>query len=247
MRLEGKTAIVTGAGRGIGRAAALALAEAGAAVAVNYNGSAAGAEETAEQIRKAGGRAFAIQANVAVPEDCERLVKETAERFGSVDILVNNAGITRDGLLIRMSEEDLNQVLDTNLKGTFYCMKAVSRFMMKQRRGRIINLSSVVGIHGNAGQTNYAASKAGIIGLTKAAAKELAARHITVNAVAPGFIETEMTAVLPAAAREAALAQIPAKEFGKPEDVAAVIVFLASEQAGYITGQVISADGGMGM
>lgn len=245
--LEGKTAIVTGASRGIGRAVALKLAEEGAAVVINYNGSADRAEEVKNEIEKNGGKAEVMQCNVSDFQACENLIKEVTAKFGRIDILVNNAGITRDGLLMRMSEDDFDAVIDTNLKGTFNCIRFASRQMMKQRSGRIINLSSVSGVLGNAGQANYCASKAGVIGLTKSAARELASRGITVNAIAPGFIHTEMTQVLPEKVKEASIAQIPLRAFGEPEDIAEAAAFLASEKARYITGQVLCVDGGMAM
>lgn len=243
--LKGKTAVVTGASRGIGRAIALELAAQGAFVVVNYNGSKDRAVEVKEMIEQNGGQAEIYQCNVSEYEKCEEFIRDVVKTYGRIDILVNNAGITRDGLLMKMSEEDFDKVLDVNLKGTFNTIRFASRQMLKQRSGRIINLSSVVGISGNAGQANYAASKAGVIGLTKAAARELASRGITVNAIAPGFIETEMTEVLPDAVKEASMAQIPLGTFGKPEDIAKTAAFLASEGAGYITGQVIQVDGGM--
>lgn len=245
--LEGKTAIVTGASRGIGRAVALKLAEEGAAVVINYNGSADRAEEVKNEIEKNGGKAEVMQCNVSDFQACENFIKEVTAKFGRIDILVNNAGITRDGLLMRMSEDDFDAVIDTNLKGTFNCIRFASRQMMKQRSGRIINLSSVSGVLGNAGQANYCASKAGVIGLTKSAARELASRGITVNAIAPGFIHTEMTQVLPEKVKEASIAQIPLGAFGEPEDIAEAAAFLASEKARYITGQVLCVDGGMAM
>ncbi|WP_346909856.1 3-oxoacyl-[acyl-carrier-protein] reductase [Faecalicatena orotica] len=245
--LEGKTAIVTGASRGIGRAVALKLAEEGAAVVINYNGSADRAEEVKNEIEKNGGKAEVMQCNVSDFQACENFIKEVTAKFGRIDILVNNAGITRDGLLMRMSEDDFDAVIDTNLKGTFNCIRFASRQMMKQRSGRIINLSSVSGVLGNAGQANYCASKAGVIGLTKSAARELASRGITVNAIAPGFIHTEMTQVLPEKVKEASIAQIPLRAFGEPEDIAEAAAFLASEKARYITGQVLCVDGGMAM
>ena len=243
--LKGKVAVVTGASRGIGRAIAIKLASEGAAVVINYNGSKERAEEVKKEIEENGGKADIRQCNVSDFHACEEMFKEIIETFGRVDILVNNAGITRDGLLMKMTEEDYDAVLDTNLKGTFNYIRFVARQMIKQRGGRIINLASVSGVLGNAGQANYAASKAGIIGLTKACAKELASRHITVNAIAPGFIETEMTEVLSEKVKETAKAQIPFGTFGQPEDIAKTVAFLASDDARYITGQVICVDGGM--
>ena len=245
MNLTGKNALVTGGSRGIGKAVCLELARQGANVAVNYAGRAQAAEEVAAACRELGVEAFAVQADVADAAAVDAMVKEVAARFGRVDILVNNAGITRDKLALQMKEEDFDAVLDTNLKGAFLCMKAVYRPMMKQRYGRIINLSSVVGLRGNAGQANYAASKAGLIGMSKSIAKELASRGVTVNLVAPGFIDTEMTAVLPEAARDALLKSIPMARLGQPEDVARAVAFFAAEESGYITGQVLCVDGGM--
>lgn len=245
--LENKVAVITGASRGIGRQIALTLAQEGAAVIVNYNGSAAKAEEVVEEIKKQGGQAEAVQCNVSEYDQAEQLMTYVTGKYGKIDILVNNAGITRDGLLMKMSEEDFDAVVDTNLKGAFNCMKHVSRQMIKQRSGRIINISSVSGVLGNAGQANYCASKAGVIGLTKGVAREVATRGITVNAVAPGFITTEMTDVLPDAVKEATKEQIPMKQFGTTEDIANAVAFLASDKARYITGQVISVDGGMAM
>ncbi|MEF9840089.1 MAG: 3-oxoacyl-[acyl-carrier-protein] reductase [Lachnospiraceae bacterium] len=243
--LKDKVAVVTGASRGIGRAIALELASKGATVIINYNGSKERAEEVKATIEEQGGRGEIYQCNVSEYTACEHFFKEVITEFGRIDILVNNAGITRDGLIMRMSEEDYDLVIDTNLKGTFNCIHFVSRQMMKQRQGRIINMSSVSGILGNMGQANYSASKAGVIGLTKAAARELASRHITVNAIAPGFIETEMTEVLSESVKEASVAQIPLGHFGKTEDIANTVSFLVSDQASYITGQVIHVDGGM--
>lgn len=245
MSLQGKCALVTGGSRGIGRAVCLELARQGARVAVNYAGNAAAAEETVKACQDLGAEAFAIQADVADAAACDAMVKEVLSRFGRVDILVNNAGVTRDGLMLTMKESDWDTVLDTNLKGAFQCMKAVYRPMMKQKYGRVVNLSSIVGIRGNAGQANYAASKAGLIGLTKSMAKELAARNVTVNAVAPGFIDTDMTAALPEKAREAMLASIPMGRLGQAEDVARAVAFFAGDESAYVTGQVLCVDGGM--
>ncbi|WP_294514459.1 3-oxoacyl-[acyl-carrier-protein] reductase [uncultured Intestinimonas sp.] len=245
MSLQGKCALVTGGSRGIGRAVCLELARQGAWVAVNYAGNAAAAEETVQACEALGVEAFAIQADVADAAACEAMVKEVLSRFGRLDILVNNAGVTRDGLMPMMKEADWDAVLDTNLKGAFHCMKAVYRPMMKQKYGRIVNLSSIVGLRGNAGQANYAASKAGLIGLTKSMAKELAARNVTVNAVAPGFIDTDMTAALPEKAREAMLTTIPMGRLGQAEDVAKAVAFFAGDESAYVTGQVLCVDGGM--
>lgn len=245
--LTGKVALVTGASRGIGRAIALKLAAEGAAVVINYHGSMEKAKEVKAEIESDGGIAEIMQCNVADYQATEAMIRKVTDDFGRLDILVNNAGITRDGLLMKMSEEDYDTVLDTNLKGTFHCIRFAARQMLRQRGGRIINLSSVSGILGNAGQANYSASKAGVIGLTKSAARELASRGITVNAVAPGFIETEMTAVLTEKVRESAVAQIPMEAFGTAEDVAEAVAFLASDSARYITGQTIHVDGGMAM
>ena len=245
--LEGKIAVVTGASRGIGKAIAKKLAKLGATVVVNYNGSEAKAQEVAEEITQAGGKAEIVQCNVADYAACEEFIKAVIEKYGKIDILVNNAGITKDGLLMRMSEEDFANVIDINLKGTFNCMRFVSRQMMKQKSGRIVNMSSVVGVCGNAGQVNYAASKAGVIGMTKSTAKELASRNICVNAVAPGYIDTDMTAVLPDKVKEAVLGQVPLGRMGRPEEIAEAVAFLASDRAAYITGQTIMVDGGMGI
>ena len=245
--LKGKVAVVTGASRGIGRAIAKKLASLGAFVVVNYNGSQERAEEVKQEIEEAGGAAAVYQCDVSDYGKCETFIQDVITDYGHLDLLVNNAGVTRDGLLMKMTEEDFGKVIDTNLKGAFHTIRFASRQMLKQKGGRIINMSSVVGVTGNAGQANYAASKAGIIGLTKAAARELASRGITVNAIAPGFIETDMTSVLPEKVREASAAQIPLGSFGKPEQVAAAAAFLASEDAGYITGQVLHVDGGMAM
>lgn len=243
--LEGKIALVTGAAKGIGRAIALALAADGATVIVNYNGSAQKAEAVVDEIKALGKDSEAYQCNVANTADVDAMIKDVIKRYGSLDILVNNAGITRDNLIMKMSEEDFDAVIDVNLKGCFNTIKAVSRQMLKQRAGRIINITSVSGILGNAGQANYAASKAGIIGLTKTMARELASRGITVNGIAPGFVDTEMTQVLSDEVKEAATKQIPLGRFGKPEDIANMAAYLASEKAAYITGQIISVDGGM--
>lgn len=245
--LEGKIAVVTGASRGIGRAIAIRLAGEGATVVINYNGSKEKAEEVKQEIEGAGGKAAVCQCNVADFDQCQAFIQKVIDEFGRIDILVNNAGITRDGLLMKMSEEDFDQVIETNLKGAFHTIRFAARQMLRQKSGRIINLSSVVGVTGNAGQANYAASKAGVIGLTKSAARELASRGITVNAIAPGFIETDMTSVLSEKVKKGAAAGIPLGAFGKPEDVAAEAAFLASDEAGYITGQVLHVDGGMVM
>ncbi len=242
-----RAALITGGAKGIGRAICLALAEKGMDIAVNFAGSAAAAEETAAACRALGVRAVTLQADVRSPEGCQKLVEDTVAALGRIDVLVNNAGITADTLMLRMTEANFDNVLATNLKGAFFCTKAASRYMMRQRYGRIVSISSVVGLHGNAGQTNYAAAKAGLIGLTKSVAKEYAARHITANVVAPGFIDTDMTAAMPDSARAAAAASIPAGKVGDAKDVAAAVAFLAGEQAGYITGQVLCVDGGMGM
>lgn len=245
--LTGKVAVVTGASRGIGRAIALKLASRGATVVINYNGSKERAEEVKHEIEAEGGNAVLCQCDVSDYGKCETFIQTVMKEHGRLDILVNNAGITKDGLLMKMSEEDFDQVIETNLKGTFNTIRFASRQMLKQRSGRIINMTSVVGVTGNAGQANYAASKAGVIGLTKAVAREVASRGITVNAVAPGFIETDMTSVLSDKVKEEASAQIPLGKFGNVENVAATVAFLASEDAGYITGQVIHVDGGMCM
>lgn len=247
MNLTGKTAVVTGGSRGIGRAICLELARQGANIALCYAGNEAMAAETVAACKELGVQAIAVRCDVSQAEEVKSLMDAALAAFGSIDILVNNAGITRDGLLMMMKEESFDAVIDTNLKGAFLCVKAVARTMMKQRWGRIINLSSVVGLHGNAGQVNYAASKAGVIGLTKSAAKELASRGITVNAVAPGFIDTDMTAALPEQARTSLLGTIPAGRLGGAEEVAKAVAFLASDEAAYITGQVLAVDGGMSM
>lgn len=243
--LSGKVALVTGAGRGIGRAIALKLAELGATVLVNYNGSEQKAREVVAQIEQAGGSAEAVSCNVADHAACERMIKSAVEKYSHVDILVNNAGITRDNLIMRMSEEEYDSVMDIDLKGVFNTMKHLSRYLLKQRGGKIINISSASGVLGNAGQANYSAAKAGVIGLTKSVARELAGRGICVNAVAPGFIETEMTQAMPEKTREAAVSAIPMGKMGVPEDIAETVAFLAGHGADYITGQVICVDGGM--
>ena len=243
--LQGKIAVITGASRGIGKAIAERFASEGAFVIINYNGSKEHAQEVKREILEHRGNAETMQCNVADFAACETFIKQIVDKYGRIDVLVNNAGITKDGLLMRMSEEAFDDVIATNLKGAFHCIRFASRYMMKQRQGRIINMSSVVGVAGNVGQANYAASKAGLIGLTKSAAKELASRNITVNAIAPGFIQTEMTEILSDAVKEETKAKIPLGTFGSPEDVANAAAFLASEEAGYITGQVLHVDGGM--
>lgn len=245
--LQGKNALVTGASRGIGKAIALELAKQGANVAVNYAGSETKAQAVVEEIQQLGVQAFKVQADVANEANVKSMVKEVISAFGSLDILVNNAGVTSDNLLMRMKEEEFDRVINTNLKGVFICTKAVTRQMMKQKAGRIINVASIVGVSGNAGQANYVAAKAGVIGLTKTTAKELASRNILVNAVAPGFISTDMTDELTAEQRESMLNLIPLAKLGEAEDVAKVVRFLATEDANYITGQTIHIDGGMVM
>jgi 3-oxoacyl-[acyl-carrier protein] reductase len=247
INLKDKVALVTGASRGIGRSIATTLAGAGALVVINFKSNAAAAGEVVSAITAAEGRAAAIQADVSDAAEVERLFKEVLDRYGKIDILVNNAGITRDTLLLRMKEEDFDAVLQTNLRGVYLCTKAALRPMTKARGGRIINITSVVGLMGNAGQANYAAAKAGIIGFTKAAAREMASRNITVNAVAPGYIETELTGVLSETVRQAILENIPLGRLGQPQDVADLVCFLASDAAGYITGQTLTVDGGMVM
>lgn len=247
MLLDGEIALVTGGSRGIGRAIALRLAEEGAKVAINYAGNQTAAEEVKAIIEQHGGTAMIIQTDVSDSTAAAEMVARVHEELGGLDILVNNAGITRDTLLVRMKDEDFDAVINTNLKGIYACTKAAAKFMTKQRSGRIVNLSSVVGEIGNIGQTNYAAAKAGVIGFSKAAAKELAARHVTVNVVAPGFIDTDMTAVLKDSIREKLIEGIPLGALGKPEHVADAVLFLVSDAASYITGQVLNVDGGMVM
>lgn len=247
MKLENKTVLVTGASRGIGREIALIFAKEGANIVVNYSGSKEKAEEVVNEITALGQKAIAYQCNVSDGESVQTMVKETIAEFGSLDILVNNAGITRDNLLMRMKDDEWDDVININLKGVFLCTKAVTRQMMKQRAGKIINVSSIVGVIGNPGQANYVAAKSGVIGLTKTTAKELASRNITVNAIAPGFITTDMTDQLKDDVKEAMLAQIPLGKFGQAKDIANAALFLASDDANYITGQTIHIDGGMVM
>lgn len=240
-----KTALVTGAGRGIGKAIAIALAKEGMNVVVNYNGSADKAEETAATIRELGVKAKTVKCNVADFDECKKMIDEVIAEFGRIDVLVNNAGITRDGLLMKMSEDDFDSVININLKGAFNTTKHISKYLLKQKLGKIINISSVSGILGNAGQANYSASKAGIIGLTKSTARELASRGITCNAIAPGFVETDMTSAMNEQVIEKSIEMIPLKRIGKAEEIAYMAAFLASEKADYITGQVFAVDGGM--
>ncbi|UOF89225.1 3-oxoacyl-[acyl-carrier-protein] reductase [Fodinisporobacter ferrooxydans] len=245
--LQGRVALVTGGSRGIGRGICLQLAQAGASVAVNYAGNAQAAEEVVAQIVAGGGQAISIKGNIASVEEVAPMFDQVLHTYGKLDILVNNAGITRDNLLMRMKEEEWDAVIDTNLKGVFHCIKAAARPMMKQRYGRIVNIASVVGVVGNPGQMNYVAAKAGVIGMTKTAAKELASRNITVNAVAPGYIETDMTATLAEDVKAKLYDQIPLGKLGQVEDVAKVVLFLASEDSAYMTGQTLHVDGGMVM
>lgn len=245
--LKGKTAVITGASRGIGRAIALKLAKHGANVVVNYRNSVEAVAQVVKEIEALGVKVLAIQADISIYSDVENMIKKCVEEFGSIDILVNNAGITKDGLLMRMKEEDFDSVIDINLKGAFNCTRHVAAIMLKQRSGRIINISSVTGITGNAGQVNYSAAKAGIIGMTKSVAREFGSRGVTCNAVAPGYIQTDMTEALPAKVKDAMMGTIPLKRLGSPEDVTNVVAFLATDEAAYITGQVINVDGGMVM
>ncbi len=245
MERSERAALVTGGGRGIGRAVCLALATRGMNVAINYTTSATAAQKVADECQALGVEAITIQGDVTDSADCEGLAVTTKDAFGRIDVLVNNAGIVKDGLLVRLGEKDFDDVIDTNLKGAFLCMRAVARTMMRQRFGRIINMGSVVGLHGNIGQANYAASKAGLIGLSKTAAKELAARGITVNVVAPGFIGTDMTATLPDAVRKQVLEQIPVGRLGDADEVARAVAFFADDASAYLTGQVLCVDGGM--
>lgn len=247
MTMEGKNALVTGSSRGIGRSIAIELGRRGMNVVVNYAGSEEKAAEVVEELQSLGVQAMKIQANVADEESVKAMMKEVTSNFGSIDVLVNNAGITRDNLLMRMKESEFDDVIETNLKGAFICTKAITRQMMKQRSGRIINIASIVGVSGNPGQANYVAAKAGLIGLTKSTAKELATRNILVNAVAPGFITTDMTDVLTEEQRADILRSIPLEKLGEPEDVANVVCFLASDDAKYVTGQTLHVDGGMVM
>lgn len=247
MHLDGKVVLVTGGSRGIGRAVAITAAKAGADVAINYAGNVKAAEEVQSIITSLGRKAIIIQADVADEEAAAKMVDQVIDELGGLDILVNNAGITRDSLFVRMKTADWNAVIDTNLSGVFNCTKVAAKYMMKKRAGRIINMTSVSGIIGNAGQANYSAAKAGVIGFTKAVAREMAARGITVNAVAPGFISTDMTAAMPEKIQAEVVKQIPLGKMGSPEDIANAVVFLASDYASYITGQVITVDGGMVM
>lgn len=245
--LKGKIVVITGAGRGIGKAIALQFAQCGAKVVLNYRNSLSQVEELLQTIKKLGGEAIAVKADISKEEEARYLIDEAVKKYEKLDILVNNAGINKDNLLMRMTEEEFDVVMDINLKGTFFCMKHAAKVMLKQRSGKIINISSVVGLAGNIGQVNYAASKAGVIGMTKSAARELARKGITVNAVAPGFIRTDMTDVLPDKVKEASIAAIPLGRFGDVSEVAEAVCFLASEAANYITGQVLCVDGGLVM
>jgi 3-oxoacyl-[acyl-carrier protein] reductase len=245
--LDGRIALITGASRGIGRATALELAAAGAAIAVNYRSDASGAAEVVAEIAAAGGRALALQADVAKPDEAAALVGRCEDELGEIDALVCNAGITRDNLIARISPEDFDAVIATNLGGAFHVCQAAARRMLRRRRGSIVTMSSIVGIHGNAGQTNYSASKAGLIGLTKSLAKEIGSRGVRVNCIAPGYIATELTDVLPDSARDSLLAATPLGRLGEPEDIARCVRFLVSDASGFVTGAVLAVDGGLGM
>ncbi len=247
MNLKGKVALVTGAGRGIGKAIALKLAKCGADVVVNYNGSADKAAQVVEEIKELGVKAIAYKANIADFEETQTMMKDIVAQFGRIDILVNNAGITKDNLILRMKESEFDDVININLKGTFNCLKHVSKIMLKQKYGRIVNISSISGVNGTVGQVNYSASKAGVVGMTKTLAKELGSKGITVNAIAPGFICTEMTEVLKDDYKEKILEGIPVKRLGQTEDIANAVAFLVSDEASYITGQTIMVDGGLGL
>lgn len=247
MNLKGKVALVTGAGRGIGKAIALKLAKCGADVVVNYNGSADKAAQVVEEIKELGVKAIAYKANIADFEETQTMMKDIVAQFGRIDILVNNAGITKDNLILRMKESEFDDVININLKGTFNCLKHVSKIMLKQKYGRIVNISSISGVNGTVGQVNYSASKAGVVGMTKTLAKELGSKEITVNAIAPGFICTEMTEVLKDDYKEKILEGIPVKRLGQTEDIANAVAFLVSDEASYITGQTIMVDGGLGL
>ena len=245
--LQGKCAVITGASRGIGREIALRYAKEGANIVLNYRNSEKEALELKEELDKLGSNTLIVKANVSKFEEAEKLIKEAKEAFGRVDILVNNAGITKDNLIMRMKEEDFDSVIDVNLKGAFNCLKAVTPIMIRQKSGKIINMSSVVGVIGNAGQVNYSASKAGLIGMTKSLAREIGGKNINVNAIAPGFIDTDMTRVLSDDQKKNIISQVPLKRFGHVEDIANLALFLGSDQSNYITGQVIHVDGGMAM